>query len=101
MPSQLRIYTIKPGLMRQWLEFFHEKVVPLQAKHGMSVHVGFVSEAANEFIWVRDFSDDESIEVQEERYYKSEERLRVIGDEPKRYIDAISVRGVDLAYERP
>ena len=101
MPSQLRIYTIKPGLMPQWLTFFHEKVVPLHARHGIPARVGFVNEVANEFIWVRDFSDDEPIEVQEERYVTSEDRLRLIGDESKSYIDAMSVRVVDVAYERP
>lgn len=100
MPSQLRIYRIKPGQMDNWLEFFDQKVVPMHRKFEIPVRAGWVSRAESEFIWVRDFADDEPMEDQERRYVESEERIRAIGDEAKQYIDSMVVRVVDLAYER-
>ena len=100
MPSQVRIYKIRPGQMENWLRFFHEKVVPLQNKFGISPHVGWVNAKDSEFIWVRDFSGGEPIEEQEKRYVASEERRTVMGDESKQYIESMAVRVVELAYER-
>jgi NIPSNAP len=99
VPSQLRIYKIKQGLMDQWLVFFNTKVVPLHRKFGIPAKIAWINHADSEFIWVRDFDDGEPIEQQETRYVTSEERRRVIGDESKSYIESMTVRVVTLAYE--
>ncbi len=99
MPSQLRIYKIKPGQMDKWLRFFNQKVVPMHRKFGIPARIGWVNAVDSEFIWVRDFADGEPVEAQENRYMTSEERRRVIGDEPKTYIESAVVRLVDLAYD--
>ena len=100
MPSQFRIYKIKVGQMENWLRFFNEKVVPLHRKFGIPAHVGWVNAADSEFIWVRDFALGEPIEEQEKRYVNWDERQRVIGNESKSYIESMSVRVVELAYEK-
>lgn len=100
LPSQLRIYKIKAGQMENWLSFFHEKVVPLHKKFGIPAHVGWVNAADSEFIWVRDFAEGEPIEEQEKRYVNWDERLRVIGNESKSFVESIVVRVVECAYER-
>ncbi len=61
MPSQLRIYRIKDGQMENWLKFFHEKVVPLHRKFGIPARAAWLDESTSEFIWVRDFPDDEPV----------------------------------------
>lgn len=100
MPSQLRIYKIKPGMMDQWLNFFHGKVVPMHQQFGIPARIAWVNSANSEFIWVRDFAAGEPIEDQERRYVNSEERRRVIGDKSKSYIDGMVVRTVELAYDQ-
>ena len=100
LPSQLRIYKIKPGQMDNWLRFFHEKVVPLQSKFGISPMVGWVNAADSEYIWARDFAAGEPIEDQEKRYATSEERRTLMGDEAKQYIESMAVRVVELNYQR-
>lgn len=100
MPSQLRIYTIKPGQMENWLQFFKQKVVPLHAKFGIPVYSAWVNAAESHFFWVRDFAVGEAIEEQERRYVNWDERLRVIGNESKSYIDNMVVHTVERAYER-
>jgi hypothetical protein len=101
VPSQLRIYKIKQGLMDQWLVFFKTKVVPLHQKFGIPAKIAWINDADSEFIWVRDFDDGEPIEQQETRYVTSEERRRAIGDESKSYIESMTVRVVTLSYEEP
>ena len=99
MPSQLRIYKIKPGQMENWLRFFREKVVPLHRKFGIPARIAWTNMESSEFIWVRDFSDKESIEEQERRYVSSEERSRVIGDQSKAFIESMTVRKMQLVHE--
>lgn len=99
MASQLRIYTIKQGQMDNWLRFFRDKVVPLHRKFGMPARIAWVNAEDSEFIWVRDFRDDEPIETQEQRYVNSEERKQQIGDTPKQYVEGMVVRVVELAHE--
>ena len=99
MPSQLRIYKIKPGQMENWLQFFREKVVPLHRKFGIPARIAWINPAESEFVWVRDFSDKEPVEDQERRYVSSEERLRVIGDQSKSFIDSMAVKTMQLVHE--
>jgi hypothetical protein len=101
VPSQLRIYKIKSGLMDDWLAFFRENVVPLHRKFGIPARIAWVDRDANEFIWARDFAEGDSIEAQEQRYVTSEERRRVIGDQSKSFIESMTVRTVHLAHEEP
>ena len=97
MFSQLRIYDIKQGEMEGWLELFREKVMPLHEKFGIPVRTAWVDNERSQFVWVREFVGTGSAEEQEQRYRDSEERARVIGDEPKRFIEAMEVRLVEPA----
>lgn len=101
MPTQLRTYKIKPGMMEDWLAFFHGKVVPMHRQFHIPARIAWIDRNANEFIWARDFAEGESIEAQEQRYVTSEERRRVIGDQSKEFIESMSVRVVSLAHEEP
>lgn len=99
MPTQLRIYKIKQGQMDAFSSFFQNKVVPLHERFGIPVRIAWVNSSENEFVWARDFSADEPIDVQERRYLQWDERIRTVGDESKGYIDSMTVRIVDLLYE--
>ncbi|MGY1641983.1 NIPSNAP family protein [Geodermatophilus sp. SYSU D00703] len=101
MPSQLRIYDIKRDLMDEWLAFFQAKVVPMHDKHGMPAYAAWVDRERSQFVWVRTFTGEGSVEEQEKRYYESDERQAVIGDEPKRFIQAMQVRVVERVHPLP
>ncbi|GAA1809516.1 hypothetical protein HC028_23665 [Planosporangium flavigriseum] len=98
MLAQLRIYDIKPDLMEQWLTLFRDKVVPMHAKFDLPVLAAWVDTETSQFVWVRGFAGDGTIEEQETRYRNSEERARVIGDEPKRFIERMQVRDLEQVY---
>jgi hypothetical protein len=93
--AQHRIYTIKAGLMDEWLVLFREKVAPLHEKFGIMVRTAWVDHENSQFIWVREFTGEGSLEEQQERYVNSPERAETIGDEPKRFIETMEVRLVE------
>jgi NIPSNAP protein len=97
--AQLRIYDIKPGTMEGWLELFRAKVVPMHAKFDIAVRTAWVDRERSQFVWVREFLGEGSVEEQEQRYVSSEERARVIGDEPRTFIQSMEVRVVESALE--
>jgi len=98
MNTQLRIYTIKSGLMSEWLILFKEKVVPLHEQYKINVIGAWVDNEHSQFCWVRQFNGEGTIEEQEEHYRNSPDRAAIIGDEPKRFIENMELRIVDQIY---
>lgn len=99
MISQLRTYDIKQGEMEGWLTLFRDKVAPLHAKFDMPVRGAWVDKERSQFVWVREFMGTGTPEEQEQQYRSSEERARVIGDEPSRFIERMEVRVVEPVFE--
>jgi hypothetical protein len=97
--AQFRIYTIKEGQMEGWLQLFHEKVVPMHRKFDILVRTAWVCADRSQFIWVREFLGEGTMQEQEARYVNSEERAQVIGDEPKAFIEHQDVRVVEFALD--
>ncbi len=52
MISELRVYTIRDGAMREFVELFTTKVVPLRCRFGFVIDGVWVDEDANTFVWV-------------------------------------------------
>jgi len=52
MTSQLREYTVRPGEMRQWIEEWRSKIVPLRLKHGFEVVGAWTVEGTDQFVWI-------------------------------------------------
>lgn len=95
---QLRTYKIKPGLMDDWLELFHDAVVPLHEKYGLPVRTAWADRETSTFTWVRELTGEGTAEDQEARYRATEERARVIGDRPKAFIESMVVGEVERVF---
>lgn len=90
--DQLRIYTIREGLMEMWLEYFHRVIVPLHEAVGIPVAGPWRNTAdENEFVWIRSFSGDRPVEEQENRFFTSPARV-ALGDVRERYVEDLTVR---------
>lgn len=98
MASQLRIYDIKRGQMDGWLRLFREKVVPMHSKYDIPVRAAWIDRERSQFVWVREFVGSGTAEEQEQRYKDSDERARVIGNEPAGFIEQMEVHVVEPAY---
>lgn len=74
MVCQVRLYTIKEGKMREWLDGWRTGVVPLRRKFGFRVEGAWVDEAANRFLWILSYDGPEGFEARDRAYYASADR---------------------------
>ena len=96
MQHQLRIYTIKPGMMDEFMAGWREHVAPLRVKHGFSVERAWVNsaEGKSEFIWLVGYDGAEGYASADARYYASPDRANMTWD-PMRYIERVELRVLD------
>ncbi|MDI2098921.1 hypothetical protein [Ruicaihuangia caeni] len=90
--SQLRIYRIRQGLMDEWLELFHDKLVPLH--HEVGIPVPFASRNTadpDEFVWIRQFESADSVERQENEFFSNPPRV-ALGDVRGKFVESLEVR---------
>jgi hypothetical protein len=95
MITQVRIYTINRGMMDSWIDIFNEKIVPTSASYGVSVLSAWVNRPQNEFIWIRQYETEETLNV----YETSPERAAYSG-QTSPHIAKIEVRTVEDALVR-
>ena len=84
MPEQLRMYTIKPGEMGDWLEEWGRLIAPLRRRHGFEV-LGAWTTQSDQFIWVLRYAGPGTWEQADAGYYASPERAAMQPD-PARHI---------------
>ena len=96
MEYVLRIYTIKPGEMDEWIGEWRAHVVPLRRKHGFDVCGAWVSEEDDTFTWL--LGHDGPIDAANAAYYESPDRAAVDPDPARHIAEArqLSVRPLDL-----
>ena len=84
MPEQLRMYTIKPGEMGDWLEEWGRLIAPLRRRHGFEI-VGAWTTEADQFIWILRYAGPRTWEQADAGYYASPDRAAMQPD-PARHI---------------
>jgi NIPSNAP len=96
MEFVLRIYTIKPGEMGEWLDEWRTHVVPLRRKRGFEVLGAWVSDEEDTFTWLLGYEG--RIETANAAYYESPERAALDPDPARHIAEArqLSVRPLDL-----
>ena len=96
MQHQLRIYTIKPGMMDEFVAGWREYVAPLRVRHGFSVERAWVNSAGgkSEFVWLVGYGGADGYAAADARYYASPDRAGMAWD-PMQYIDQIELRVLD------
>jgi hypothetical protein len=85
MQDQLRIYTIKPGEMGEWLDEWRRLVAPLREELGFHVLGAWTIESENRFVWILRYDGPKSWKEADDAYYASPERTRMQPD-PARHI---------------
>jgi len=85
MQEQLRIYSIKPGEMDEWLAEWRVKIAPLREREGFKVLGAWTLEAQNRFIWILGYSGDKEWQEADEAYYQLAARTSMEPD-PARHI---------------
>jgi hypothetical protein len=88
MDAQLRIYTVKPGELDEWLEEWRTKVAPLRERFGFRIVGPWVDEDTSTFVWLLEYDGADGFEAADARYYGSDER-RALDPDPARHLAAV------------
>ncbi len=101
MQLVLRIYTIRPGELDEWLEEWRDHVVPLRRAAGFEMLGAWASEEGPEepatFAWLLGYEGPASLEAANATYYRSPERQALEPDPARHIAEArqLDVRAVD------
>jgi quinol monooxygenase YgiN len=90
VPTEVRIYTMKSGKLDDFIEIFTKSIMPTSATFGVKIHAAWRNDAANEFVWVRSYDDEKTLE----RYSNSPERAEYT-PKTQECIDSMEVRTVE------
>jgi hypothetical protein len=86
MPLQIRVYTIKPGELAEFVEEWRTHVVPLRRRHGFDVTHAWASEEDDTFVWIVSRDGDDWDDA-ERAYYESPERTSMSPDPARRILE--------------
>jgi hypothetical protein len=82
---QLRMYTVRPGEMTEWISEWRRQVAPLRRKFGFEVLGPWVIEEQDTFVWILGRRGEGGWAAADAAYYESEER-RAIEPDPARHL---------------
>lgn len=85
MQDQLRIYTIKPGEMGEWVQEWRQRIVPVRQKAGFQILGAWTIESENRFVWIIRYDGPKTWKEADAAYYASPERAAIQPD-PTRHL---------------
>jgi NIPSNAP len=85
MEYRLRIYEVKEGEMREWIDEWSRLIRPLRQKLGFRVLGAWASEESNTFVWLLGHDGPESYEAADAAYYAAPDRAAIEPD-PARHL---------------
>jgi hypothetical protein len=98
MELVLRIYTIKPGELEDWIEEWRTHVLPLRRRLGFEVLGAWVSEEESTFTWLLGYEGPDGLAAANAAYYDSPERAALDPDPARHIAEArqLPVRALEL-----
>jgi hypothetical protein len=91
MQDELRIYSVRPGSMENWLREWTARIRPLREKLGFTILGHWVVDGQDEFVWILRYSGPNSYEAANRSYYESPER-KALDPDPARHLVATAHR---------
>ena len=82
---QLRMYTVGPGEMAEWLAEWRDKIAPLRRHFGFEIVGAWTIEEPDRFVWILSYSGPQSWEDVDRAYYSSPER-KALDPDPARHL---------------
>ena len=93
MTTELRVYAVRDGAMREFVELFREQIVPLRRRLGFRVDGVWVDEASNTFAWVVSHDGPEGWEAAVDAYLRV--RDAEIHPSPTGFVDRVTATLVE------
>src|SRR2546428_727119 len=78
--SQLRVYTIEPGNLDEFVRVWRSGVLPLRRKLGFVVDGAWTVPEENLFVWILSYDGPGSCEERDAAYYDSPDRKALLPD---------------------
>lgn len=91
---QIRIYTIRPDRLDEWIEKFRELVAPLRRELGFEIQGSWVDRERSQHIWVIAYHGEVSFEEANAAYWASPKRAD-LGVDPALFIVTEETHTVD------
>ena len=85
MTYQLRMYKVKTGELKDWVEEWSEHIVPLRRHYGFEIVGSWTIDDEDRFVWILNYSGPKSWEDAEADYYGSPER-KGLSPDPARHL---------------
>jgi hypothetical protein len=91
MTWQIREYTVKPGQMKEWIDEWRSRIVPLRLEHGFHVLGAWTVDGTDQFVWIIGYEGPKSWQEADAGYYESPER-KAIDPDPARHLAQVTAR---------
>ncbi|MFF9456443.1 NIPSNAP family protein [Streptomyces flaveolus] len=95
--TQLRTYTVREGLLDEWVERWRNDIVPLRLKLGFEIGGAWVDRERNQFVWLISYEGPETFAERNALYWASSER-EAMGLDPDDYLLHTDDRTVEQRY---
>ncbi|MFD8716558.1 MULTISPECIES: NIPSNAP family protein [Streptomyces] len=84
--TQLRTYTVRDGLLDEWVQRWREEIVPLRLKLGFAIGGAWSDPEHSQFIWLISYDGPETFAERNALYWSSPEReaMGLDPDDPRR-----------------
>jgi hypothetical protein len=96
--TQLRTYTVREGMLDEWVERWRAEIVPLRLELGFAIGGAWVVRERNQFVWLISYDGPETFAERNAVYWASPER-KAMNLDPDEYLvhtDDCTVETVDL-----
>ncbi|MFC8367070.1 NIPSNAP family protein [Streptomyces sp. NPDC057239] len=72
--TQLRTYTVRDGMLDEWVERWRQEIVPLRLELGFTIGGAWVERERNQFVWLISYDGPETFQERNALYWSSPER---------------------------
>ncbi|MGA5702341.1 NIPSNAP family protein [Peterkaempfera bronchialis] len=83
--TQLRTYTVRDGLLDEWVERWRAQILPLRLELGFEIGGVWVDRERNQFIWLISYNGPETFAERNAQYWASPAR-KEMGLDPDDYL---------------
>lgn len=85
---EIRQYTVRPGKMKEWLDFMERVIIPFQTEQGMTICANFHGEEDDSvYIWIRRFESESQRKKLYALVYESEYWTKEVAPQVVELID--------------